>query len=83
MLIAAQVKEAKMSYLTMSERARRQKTLRRCACLSLGILGLALLLLMHPFHDRSQTQRPFHASLENNAFQGAGCDSCKVKRADV
>ena len=62
MFIAVLVKE-KMSYLlTMSEqKARRQRRLRRCALLSLGIMGLALLLLMHPLpcHDRSQTQRPY------------------------
>jgi hypothetical protein len=83
MLIAAQVKKT-MSYLTMSEqKARRNRQVKRCALLSLGILGLALLLVLHPFHDRSQTQRPFLATFENNAFQGAECDSSGVKRTDV
>ena len=70
MLIAALVK--RMSYLTMSEKVNQRRKVRRCACLSLGILGIALLLVLHPFHDRSQTQRPFHATSENNAFVWGG-----------
>ena len=57
MLIAAQLKR-KMSYLTMSEqKARRKRQLKRCALLSLGIIGLALLLL--PFHDPYRAQQPY------------------------
>ena len=46
----------------MSEqKAKRQRQLRQCASLTLGILGLALLLLMHPCpcHDRSQMPQPY------------------------
>ena len=76
-----------MSYLTMNEqKARRNRQLKRCALLSLGILGLALLLVMRrllPCQGQCQTQQPFHVTSENNAFQGAECDSPGVKRTQM
>ena len=46
-----------MSYLTMTEQKARRKKVRQRVLLSLGIVGLALLLL--PFHDRFQTRQPY------------------------